>query len=115
VAFEKAFAINAPPDAIWRALTGELQIADTSTFEIERAIPNRELSLWVDLQGGVRASLTYKLLPREGHTEVVASMTPMGFRYLIQKMITLGRADTNYQIALVQGLSNLKEAAEETA
>ena len=112
MALEKAFSINAEPAAIWRALTGELEVADASVFTIERAVPNELLSLWVDLDGGVRALLTYRLVPRDGHTEVVATMAPQGLRYAIFRIITLGRADTNYEMVLVQGLANLKEAVE---
>ncbi len=109
---EKAFAIKAEPAAIWDALTGELEIADQGRYSVERAVPGQELSLWVELQGGIRAMITYRLIPRDDHTEVVATMEPQGFRYAVFKMITLGRADTNYELLLVQGLSNLKQAVE---
>ena len=111
---EKAFAIKAEPAAIWRALTGELQVADEGAYTVERAIPNEFLSLWVDLQGGIRANLTYRIIPRDGHTEVVATMAPQGFRYAVFRMITLGRYDTNFELLLVQGLSNLKQAVEQS-
>lgn len=109
---EKAFAINARPDQIWRALTGELQVADEAAYEVERAIPNELLSMWVDLQGGVRARITYRLIPRDDHTEVVATMEPEGLRYAIFRIITFGKGDTNYEMLLVEGLSNLKRAVE---
>jgi len=112
VPLEKAFAIRAEPSAIWDALTSELAAADASTFEVERAVPREQLSLSVRLQGGIRAYLTYRLIPRAEHTEVVATMEPQGFRYLIFKAITLGRADSNYELVLVQGLANLKAAVE---
>jgi hypothetical protein len=109
---EKAFAINAAPDAVWRALTGELEVADASAFAMERAVPNELLSLWVQLQGGVRALITYRLIPRGDHTEVVATMHPEGFRYAVARIITLGRVDTNYELVLAQGLANLKSSVE---
>jgi hypothetical protein len=112
VPLEKAFAINGTPAAIWQALTGDLELGDRSRYEIERAIANQELSLWVRLQGGIRARLTYQLVPHDGHTEVVATMEPEGFRYAFFRIITLGRADVNYEIALVEGLANLKRAVE---
>ena len=40
-------------------------------------------------------------------------MDPQGFRYLISRIITFGRADTNYELLLVEGLANLKRAVEE--
>lgn len=109
---EKAFAIKAEPAAIWRALTGELEVADQSAYSVERAVPDELLSLWVNLQGGIRAVVTYRLIPREDHTEVVATMEPQGLRYAIFRILTLGRADTNYELALVEGLANLKRAVE---
>jgi len=113
VVLEKAFAIHAEPAKIWDALTGELAIGDESAYEVDRAIPGHELSLWVDLQGGIRAAISYKIIPRDDHTEVVATMHPQGFRYLMFRILTLGRADTNYELLLVEGLSNLKRAVEE--
>ncbi len=109
---EKAFAIRAAPSAIWDALTGELRVADEARYQVERAVINQELSLSVQLQGGIPASISYRLIPRDDHTEVVATMTPYGFRYAVFRIITLGRADTNYELLLVQGLANLKRAVE---
>ena len=109
---EKVFAIKAEPAAIWEALTGELTVADEGAYEVERAIPNELLSLWVEIQGGIRAILTYRLIPRGDHTEVSATMEPLGFRYAMFRMLTLGRADANYELLLVEGLSNLKQAVE---
>jgi len=112
VVLEKAFAIKAEPVAIWRALTGELEVADEAQYNVERAVPNELLSLWVDLQGGIRAAVTYRLIPRDDHTEVVATMAPQGLRYAIFRILTFGRSDVNYELLLVQGLSNLKQAVE---
>lgn len=110
---EKAFAIHAAPETIWRALTGELDVADGGAYEIERSVPNEVLSLWVKLQAGVQARLTYTIIPRGEYTEVVATMEPEGLRYALFRMMTLGRAEVNYEIALVEGLANLKRAVEE--
>ena len=114
MALERAFAIKASPTEIWSALTGELEAADESAYTIERAVTNELLSLWVDLMGGVRAIITYRLIPRDDHTEVVATMEPQGFRYAIFRILTMGRADINYEMVLVEGLANLKAAAEGT-
>jgi len=113
VPLEKAFAIKAAPDAIWRALTGELEAGAGATYTVERAVPNELLSLWVDLQRGIRANITYRLVPHDDHTEVIATMAPEGFRYGLFRMFTLGRYDTNCEVLLVQGLANLKEAVEQ--
>jgi hypothetical protein len=112
VPLEKAFAINAPPEAIWRALQADLAEGDLDQFSVERSVANELLELQVRLQGGVDAALTYKLIPRDEHTEVVATIEPSGFRYLIFRIITLGRANVNYEFVLVQGLASLKQAVE---
>ena len=112
---EKAFAIKAPPEAIWRALTQELAEAGDETYDVDRAVTNQELSLRVTLDSGIRAGITYRLVPRDDHTEVIATLAPEGLRYAIYRLITLGRSDTNYALILVQGLANLKEAAEASA
>jgi hypothetical protein len=110
---EKAFAIHATPEQIWRALTGELDVADDGAYEIERSVPNELLSLWVTVQAGIRARLTYTITPQGEYTEVSATMEPEGLRYALFRMLTLGRAEVNYEIALVEGLANLKRAVEE--
>lgn len=115
MAIEKAFAINAPPADIWEKLTGELQVGDDQQYRIQRAIPNELLELWVEFGGEVQAALTYRLIPRDDYTEVVATLSPMGFRSLLSRIVTLGRSDTNYEMMLVQGLSNLKQAVEGNA
>ncbi|MEX0787142.1 MAG: hypothetical protein WD939_10935 [Dehalococcoidia bacterium] len=112
---EKAFAIRAEPAAIWDALTGELEVADKSAYAVDRAVTNQFLSLWVDLEGGIRANITYTIIPKDDHTEVVATMEPEGLRYAVFRMLTLGRTDTNYEMLLVEGLANLKRAVEEKA
>ena len=109
---EKAFSIEAGPATIWRALMADLGDGDSSAYAIERSTPNELLALWVSLQGGIRARLTYRLIPRDGHTEVVATMEPRGMRYTMVRIITFGRVNTNYELVLVQGLANLKRAAE---
>ena len=112
---EKAFAIQAEPAIIWRELTRELAQAPPGSHTIERSVEPQELVVRVELQSGIEALITYQLIPREDHVEVVARMEPRGFRYAIFKAITLGRYDTGYALALAQGLSNLKEAAEAAA
>lgn len=109
---EKAFAVRAEPAKIWRALMADLEAGDRSAYEIEQSTANERLALWVSLQGGIRARLTYRLVPRDDHTEVVATMEPEGLRYTLARIITFGRINTNYELVLVQGLSNLKRAAE---
>jgi hypothetical protein len=42
-------------------------------------------------------------------------MEPQGLRYAFMRAITLGHYDIGYQLALAEGLSNLKKAAEAAA
>jgi hypothetical protein len=112
MAIEKAFAINAEPPKVWDALVSEFNLADESFYEVEQSIINEFLALRVTFQDGIEAQITYRLVPRDDHTEVVATMQPEGLRYAIFRMITMGRSDINYEMLLVVGLSNLKAAVE---
>ena len=109
---EKAFAIHAEPAVIWRELTRELAQAPPGSHTIERSLEEQELVVRVELSDGIEAVITYQLIPQEDHVEVVARMEPQGFRYTFLRAITFGRYDTGYEMALAEGLSNLKEAAE---
>jgi hypothetical protein len=109
---EKAFAIHAEPPKVWDALVSEFTLADRDSYEVEKSIINEFLALRVTFQDGIQAQITYRLIPKDDHTEVIATMHPEGLRYAIFKMITLGRSDINYEMGLVVGLSNLKAAVE---
>jgi hypothetical protein len=115
MALEKAFAIHAEPAIIWRELTKELAQAAPGSHTIERSLPDQELAVRVELQDGIEAAITYQLIPREDYVEVVARMEPQGLRYAFMRAITLGHYDIGYQLALAEGLSNLKKAAEAAA
>jgi len=115
MALEKAFAIHAEPAVIWQELTRELAQAPPGSHTVERSVPDQELAVRVELQGGIEAVITYHLIPREDHVEVVARMEPQGFRYTFMRAITLGHYDVGYHLALAEGLSNLKKASEAAA
>jgi hypothetical protein len=115
MALEKAFAIHAEPAVIWRELTRELAQAPPGSHTIERSLPYQELAVRVELQSGIEAVIIYQLIPREDYVEVVARMEPQGVRYSFMRAMTLGRYDVGYQLALAEGLSNLKKAAEAAA
>lgn len=112
---EKVFAINAEPPKVWDALVGEFNLADDSFYEVEKSIINEFLALRVTFQDGIVAQITYRLIRKDDHTEVIATMHPEGLRYAIFRMITMGRSDINYEMVLVVGLSNLKAAVEGNA
>jgi len=114
MAIEKAFAINASPSEIWDTLVRDFSMAEEGVYEVEKSIINELLALRVKFQDGIEAQIEYRLVPRDNHTEVVATMYPEGLRYAIFKMMTLGRADINYELSLAVGLSNLKSAVEDS-
>jgi hypothetical protein len=62
--------------------------------------------------GGMPAWLTYRLDPKEDHTEVVATLVPFGWRYTFFRIMSLGMRDQNFEIPLVEALANLKAAVE---
>ncbi|MCH7811010.1 MAG: hypothetical protein IH958_00070 [Chloroflexi bacterium] len=114
MAIEKAFAIKADPAAIWDALNRELDAAVSDHYQIERRVRPELIELSLELGGGIPATLSYKIIPRDDHTEVVATMVPLGLRYFLSRVLTFGRVDTNYEIMLVEGLANLKRTVEDS-
>ena len=113
---EKAFAIRAEPHEIYVALERDIDAAVRADngghqFEVLRKDPDHELELRVTISG-FPCWLTYRLDPKPDHTEVVALLTPFGYRYFFFRLITFGLRDEGLSLALVQGLVNLKAAVE---
>ena len=115
MSIEKAFAIEATPQDIYAALERDLSEAaehEGATFEILRRDPPHSMDLRVTISG-IPCWLTYRIEPQPQHTEVVAVLTPFGVKYTFFKIITFGLREQGFHLALVQGLSNLKEAVEQ--
>lgn len=111
---EKAFAINASPHDIVAALENDLTSAsehEGDVFGVIRRDPGRSLVLNVTISG-FPCVLTYTLIPRDDHTEVVAAVEPHGLRYLLFRMITLGMSNGGFDVILFESLRNLKESLE---
>ncbi|HZP58021.1 MAG TPA: hypothetical protein VFC53_10800 [Dehalococcoidia bacterium] len=111
---EKAFAIDAPPHEIYAAIERDLASASAhagETFQVLRRDPDRAIDLRVTISG-IPCWLTYRLEPREAYTEVIALLTPFGFRYTFFRIITFGLRNQGFEYALVSGLANLKAAVE---
>jgi hypothetical protein len=111
---EKAFAINAPAHEIYSALEADLASArehEGDVFDVIRRDPGRSLVLRVTISG-FPCILTYTLLPRDAHTEVVAEVEPQGLRYLFFRIITLGLSNGGFDVVLFESLRNLKESVE---
>lgn len=111
MAIEKAFAIRATPEEIWRALLGEIDAAEPGSHVVERCEPPQLLGLRLAI-AGVPALLTYRLTPQTGYTEVAARLEPSGLRYALFQFFTLGRFGGGFEVLLVEGLANLKRAVE---
>jgi hypothetical protein len=117
VPIEKAFAINAPPKAIYEAIERDLASAAEyagTTHEVLRRDPARSIEMRVTV-GIVPCLLTYVLTPRDGDTEVAGTLSPYGWRYAIFQAVTLGMRRSFFEIALVDALANLKAAVEGAA
>lgn len=120
---ERAFAIFAPPDRIWRTLIEEVRLGvESGRAQIVRQEAPRVLLLDVRLGWGLYVRYEYQLTPlaqataqdRAG-TEVAVTVAPFGLRHAIASIITFGRALTPHMLAVTQGLANLKETVETDA
>ena len=114
MSIEKAFAIHAPASEIFAAIERDLGGAaqhEGSAFEVLRRDPPRGIDLRVTI-GGVSCWLSYRLAEHDGTTDVTGVLTPFGWRYTFFKIITLGMRDQGFEIALFEGLANLKAEVE---
>lgn len=110
---ERAFAIQAPPDTIWRLLRAEIRSGvEAGRAEITHEEQPRQIVVGVRLGWGLGVRYDYRLAVRADHTEVAVEVAPHGFRHALANIVSLGRASTPYLLAVTQGLANLKEAAE---
>lgn len=108
---EKAFAINAAPTAIWDALWSDLSQGEADRFAVEQSHWPHTFTLRLDL-GGLPCLLSYQISPQTGACEVAATIEPLSRRYFLYQLLTFGHLRRNYEMLLVQGLANLKQALE---
>lgn len=111
---EKVFAINAPARTIFAAIERDLKDASEyagTTHDVLARERDRAIELRVTI-GGIPCLLRYALDEQDGHTEVTGTLTPYGWRYALFRTMTLGLRETNFAVALVEALANLKAAAE---
>jgi len=114
MSIEKAFAIHAAASEVYAAIErdlGEAAQHEGNSFEVLRRDPPRGLDLRVTI-GGVPCWLTYRLEQHDDTTDVTGVLTPFGWRYTFFKFITLGMRDQGFEIALFEGLANLKAEVE---
>jgi hypothetical protein len=114
MSIEKAFAIEAPPEAIWDALWVDLGKGDESMYTVEGSHWPSRFQIRVKM-GGMPTLLTYSLTPMEqqpASTEVAVALEPMSKRYSLYYLLTFGHIKRNYEMLLVEGLANLKAHVE---
>jgi hypothetical protein len=111
VAIEKAFAIEATPEAIWDALWADLGEGDESLYTVEESTWPHSFTIRLDF-AGMPSLLTYRIEPKDTYCEVSAALTPLARRYGIFWALTFGHIKHNYEVLLAQGLANLKAALE---
>lgn len=116
---ERAFAILAPPERIWRTLLREVHAGvEGGRAEIVRQNAPRGLVVNVRIGWGLGVRYDYRLRPTAQHTaeapetEVAVTVDPYGMRHALANLITLGRAMTPHMLAATQGLANLKQVVE---
>jgi hypothetical protein len=111
MAIEKAFAIEASPEAIWDALWSDLQTGETGAYTLDTSHRPNQLDLEVKL-GHIRCLLQYRIQRKDGYTEVAATIVPVSKRFGFYQVLTFGHVGRNYEMLLVTGLANLKASVE---
>ena len=111
---EKVFAINGSANDVYAALQRDLASAsphEGETFEVISRERDRRIELHVKM-GGVPCFLTYTIDEKTEHTEVTALCEPHGWQWVMFQIATLGMRRSALELALVQGLVNLKAEVE---
>jgi len=108
---EKVFAIEGEPGIIWDALWADLSSGEEGAFQVVEA--HRPESLVIEIVlGGIPSRLSYRIEQEDGYCEVAAVLEPRGRRYKLSQVLTFNHIKRNFEMVLVQGLSNLKVAVE---
>ena len=116
MADERAFAVKAPPELIWRLLREEAQQGvDGGRAEILHPEAPRQMVLKVQMGWGLQVEYDYAIAIKAEHTEVSCRVRPHGVRHRMANLVSFGRGKSPYQLALTQGLANLKLEAEKAA
>jgi hypothetical protein len=114
VPIEKVFAIHGSANDVYAALQRDIASAsphEGSVFDVVRRERDRMIQLNVQM-GGVPCLLTYTIEEKPEYTQVTATLDPHGWRYVMFQVATLGMRRHAFELALVQGLANLKDEVE---
>lgn len=111
---EKVFAIHGSANDVYAALQRDLASAsgyEGDAFDVISRERDHRIELRVKM-GGVPCFLTYTIDEKPEHTEVTAALEPHGWQWVMFQIATLGMRRSALEMALVQGLVNLKQEVE---
>ena len=107
-------AIAASAERIWRLLRSEAQAGvDDGQAVVLSEARERELLLEVQMGIGFRVQHAYRLERRGDQCLVTDRVRPTGWRWRLSNVFLFGRGLRPIEAAALQGLRNLKAAAEE--
>jgi hypothetical protein len=100
--------VAAGRELVWDALSADLAKAGAHVLVLEQ---RRPAALRLDVRNGPgeRLLLDYELVALDGsNTAVRAGIEPLGMRYTLKRLVTLGAVDRGYLDVLAVGLQNLQ-------
>ena len=105
--------ISAPVDQVWRLLREEAQTGvDSGHLTILTETRHQELLIEVAMGLGFRVQHAYRLTQRGAGCRVEDRVRPLGWRWRLSNVFLAGRGLRPIEAAAMQGLHNLKDAAE---
>ncbi|MYE05637.1 MAG: hypothetical protein F4Y04_00160 [Chloroflexi bacterium] len=106
--------ISAPTEAVWSLLRQEAQSGiDAGQATLLHEVRERELLLEVQMGVGFRVQHAYRL-ERHGERCLISDrVRPIGWRWRLSNIFLFGRGLRAIEAAALQGLLNLRTAAEE--
>ena len=107
-------AISAAPERVWRLLREEAQAGvDAGRAVVLSEVRGRELLLEVRMGVGFRIQHAYRLERRGSESAIADRVRLIGWRWRLSNIFLFGRGGRAIEAAAVQGLLNLKAAAEQ--
>ena len=106
--------ISASTEEGWRLLRGEAQSGvDEGQASVLRESRGRDLLLEVQMGIGFRVQHAYRLERRGEHCLISDQVRPLGWRWRLSNIFLFGRGLRPIEAAAIQGLLNLRTAAEQ--
>lgn len=105
--------IRASPTRVWELLRAEAQLGlDEGHATLLSESRGREMLIEVSMGIGFRVQHAYRVDRRGDGCIVSDRLRPLGWRWRLSNVFLLGRGIRPIEAAAVQGLRNLKAAAE---